>query len=246
MESSHISISNGVLQLSGVLWDHIEESEIPDGSSELNSWFRICMNLDKIYVNGQTRVEVLWRTLIGNQTNELKEPSTSLGLGFREFVLMKSLETVLMAIEMDPDVLDVIRICPVYPGYEEFVKEDSTKSLPTIKEITAFLQRSLSIIYKEGGKIESIYPNEHVFRASLSVVHGPRMLFRTAKSLLGLGPKSAEKGDAIWFFSSSDVPFILRHVVDDRYELIGEAYIHSYMHKEWKEKNLKFHRISIQ
>ncbi len=61
---------------------------------------------------------------------------------------MESLKIVLITVEIDPDLLDVIRISPIYPGYKEFVKEDSTKSLPAIKEIATFLQRSLSIMYK--------------------------------------------------------------------------------------------------
>lgn len=86
--------------------------------------------------------------------------------------------------------------------------------------------------------VESLNQNGHIFRAALSAVKGGRKLFRTAKNLFGLGPKSAEKGDAICLFSSSKIPFILRPIADDQYELIEEAYLHGYMHGEWKEKNI--------
>ena len=57
---------------------------------------------------------------------------------------------------------------------------------------------------------------------------------------------SVKAGDSVWFFPTSRVPFVLRHIADNQHELIGEAYLHGYMHGELEEKGLTFQRISLR
>lgn len=65
------SVSDGRLTVKAVLWDNINEFLTPSPEAAFNSqpflWFELCMSLDEVYVNGQTRGEVLWRTMICDQ-----------------------------------------------------------------------------------------------------------------------------------------------------------------------------------
>jgi hypothetical protein len=52
---------------------------------------------------------------------------------------------------------------------------------------------------------------------------------------LGLGPRSPQPSDLVAFIRNARVPFILREAQKGRYELVGEAYIHGFMHREIAE-----------
>jgi hypothetical protein len=53
----------------------------------------------------------------------------------------------------------------------------------------------------------------------------------TTQRYVGLVPAGTLAGDLICLFHGGKVPFVLRHVKDDVYWLIGEAYVHGIMHK---------------
>lgn len=59
-----------------------------------------------------------------------------------------------------------------------------------------------------------------------------RCLFRTQEKRLGLAPIGAKVGDQVWFLSGARVPFVLRKVENERFELVGEAYVHGCMRGE--------------
>ncbi|KUJ23875.1 HET-domain-containing protein [Mollisia scopiformis] len=52
---------------------------------------------------------------------------------------------------------------------------------------------------------------------------------------LGLAPDSVAIDDEVWIIAGSQVPFILRPVGENRYKLVGEAYVHGVMHGEAME-----------
>jgi hypothetical protein len=62
-----------------------------------------------------------------------------------------------------------------------------------------------------------------------------RRLFRTNLGCLGLAPAASQVGDAVSFLNSARVPFILREKEDEKFELIGDAYVHGYMNGEIDE-----------
>jgi hypothetical protein len=56
--------------------------------------------------------------------------------------------------------------------------------------------------------------------------------FVTAKGHLGLGPHDIRPGDAIALVIGSQVPFVLREIVDGKYQIVGEAYVDGIMDGE--------------
>lgn len=59
-----------------------------------------------------------------------------------------------------------------------------------------------------------------------------RRVFRTSKGYLGLGPESLQSGDHVVIVHGSTVPFILHRCDQDKFTLIGEAYVHGIMDGE--------------
>jgi hypothetical protein len=60
-----------------------------------------------------------------------------------------------------------------------------------------------------------------------------RSLFRTSKGCLGLGPRSMRAGDEVFLVCGSHVLFVLQKNADKpTYSLVGEAYLHGFMHGE--------------
>lgn len=59
-----------------------------------------------------------------------------------------------------------------------------------------------------------------------------RALFTISDGRIGKGPKSTLPGDQVWLLMGANVPYILRHIEESRYELVGEAYVHGVMHGE--------------
>jgi hypothetical protein len=59
-----------------------------------------------------------------------------------------------------------------------------------------------------------------------------RKAFCSQKGYKGLVPADAKEGDLLCVFLGSNLPSVVRKVEDERYRLIGEAYIHGFMDGE--------------
>ncbi len=97
---------------------------------------------------------------------------------------------------------------------------------------------------------------------ALALSHNPNLvMFRTEEGYLGRGTVSLQEGDSIWIVPGSRVPLIMRAKPDTlaqdgmcRYELVGGAYLHGFMHGEalrgstevHNRKLLDFHMIEIE
>jgi hypothetical protein len=66
----------------------------------------------------------------------------------------------------------------------------------------------------------------------LAAMNFRRAMFQTVNRRIGFGPESVSEGDEIWILVGTKVPYILRKLASDGYELIGEAYIHGIMFGE--------------
>ncbi|KAM0428826.1 hypothetical protein ACHAPT_006626 [Fusarium lateritium] len=74
--------------------------------------------------------------------------------------------------------------------------------------------------------------NEPLFEKWVLNNCSEKCMFATNKGQLGLGPKSTREGDEVWILAGADAPFILRRRENERYTLIGEAYVHGAMFAE--------------
>jgi hypothetical protein len=76
------------------------------------------------------------------------------------------------------------------------------------------------------GRSAALYCGEIVAKAF------KRRPFVTTKGYLGLGPDDIKAGDVIAPVMGSQVPFVLREVVDGKYQIVGEAYVDGIMDGE--------------
>ena len=74
---------------------------------------------------------------------------------------------------------------------------------------------------------------------------GDRKLMRTLGGYLGLVPKSASIGDHIVLLKGGRVPYVLREAGRNKFELIGECYVHGVMHGEAFDAERCKHMIII-
>jgi hypothetical protein len=86
--SPELTIVDDVFFLCAVRWDAIAEIELPGGPFALQGKMDLCLQLPKIYFNGQTRVEALWRTLIADTDGEQSLAPEAIGSSFRQYVLL--------------------------------------------------------------------------------------------------------------------------------------------------------------
>ncbi|KAL8905087.1 MAG: hypothetical protein Q9207_002861 [Kuettlingeria erythrocarpa] len=186
------------------------------------------------YITGQDRIEVLWRTLISDQTPLAYPAPGILAQSFSawvKFSLMKALNSLIMQGE-DVGAYVCARISieflaqadqtQVLSGYQQVIDEITKNGDPAVADDTAAYRSMLQ---------RRMLPYASVF---CKVAAGRRM-FRTESGWLGLGPESLEVGDSVWILAAAPTPYALRKVVDgpiDAYELVGEAYVHGAMHGE--------------
>lgn len=62
-----------------------------------------------------------------------------------------------------------------------------------------------------------------------------RRLFWTAGGQLRFGPSSLRPGDQVWLIKGAISPFVLRKTGEGKHILVGEAYMHGFMHGEMLE-----------
>ena len=59
-----------------------------------------------------------------------------------------------------------------------------------------------------------------------------KQLFWTAGGYLGLVTRGAMVDDEVWLLKGGNLPFLLRKVEGEKFELIGECYVHGVMNGE--------------
>jgi hypothetical protein len=80
------------------------------------------------------------------------------------------------------------------------------------------------------------------FDQAMGQVSTERCLFVTQKGYVGLGPESINPAtDEIWLLMGAKVPFVLRRDAEggSRYRLVGEVYLHGFMHGEALDTEVK-------
>lgn len=81
-------IVDDVLFLCAMRSDALADIELTGHPFALQGKMDLCLQLPKIYSNGQTRVEALWRTLIGDTDGEQSPAPEAIGNSFRQYVLL--------------------------------------------------------------------------------------------------------------------------------------------------------------
>lgn len=240
--------SHPFIMLKGVLLDVIVEVGPPsrrEGDSELTrahswtafeTWLSVLDHLDQVYINGQDRVEVFWRTICMDcdlgATDALRPSGPapqSLRDAFRSCILYQAAVALREGDLRDKSKLKVL---------DRFSSENS--NIPTSSEVLKIHRADNSQELTDKLWLSAMNFDSAFTRSGHNIC-------RTIRGLLGRCPMAAVQGDQIWVIPSCPVPLVLRNVAKvGRYRLIGDSYVHGFMQGEALKQNPAIADVEIE
>ncbi|XHG04103.1 hypothetical protein AWENTII_007384 [Aspergillus wentii] len=229
------------LKLTGTLVDeidYVEEStgEVTEIQFGPRSWLQFIAGLDLKYTpTGQSRVEALWQTLMaGYLSLTSKDPIGDARSSFRYFIQR--------ALWADPSGTKEDKTKDI-----NLVREfDDSNSLPSWEEVEQY-----GVAQDRIGKTDgAVKINNGDFDQAFTHFHLGRLLYRTKKGYLGLGPWHVHPGDEVWVISGTRTPFVLGKTSTPGSDtksrrFIGETYVHGLMNGEASHDDHVFEPISL-
>jgi Heterokaryon incompatibility protein (HET) len=182
--------------------------------------------LSPTYLTGEDRLEVLWRTMIQNGLNWVSPAAADTAQEFRNWIL---LNIVLTVKQDDKSTNQQELLDQAMAHLENYSKIDPTGILPTPQDV-----------YAAAAELSDHIRRQSLADTSPGVKYGHELkfyqhmrLFRTNNGLLGLGQPSMQTGDSLWIIPGVSVPMVLRSAsADDRFTVLGPAYVHGIMYGE--------------
>lgn len=210
-----------------------------DGRGMFEATARTALNSNLTHITGQSRTEVLWRTLIADHT-ATEQPAP------------KKMEVFFLAYLESRHIIYLGNA--VKPGRS---RSDCLRDLVNFNQLLIGLRDRHPISQYDVDR-QSLLTSEAArdfdeqythFRNALTWQGWRRRLFRTSEDDMGLGPESMEKNDLLCIISDARTPFVIRKCSEDgnkEYRLVGEAYVHGMMHGEvLKREDYKWEDICL-
>jgi hypothetical protein len=197
----------------------------------------ILFELSLIYVNNQDRLEVLWRTMIQDGLEWVNPAAADTAGDFKNWILVNIAEAVIEG-RNDDSVRE--RVDRLIGHLEAYSKTDSSGIMPTQQHIKEAIWQ-LETAHSDG--IPEQIGSATRYGHELTYYHHMR-LFSTDNGLLGLGQPSIQTGDSLWIIPGVSVPMVLQGAeIENRFNVVGPAYIHGIMNGEalesrWSERKL--------
>jgi hypothetical protein len=195
------------------------KGELLDFSRPTRLWDMLAELPNTYAPTGQSKEEVLWRTLITNRGHTLHSGAiqypasrSPLQQSFTKWILWRYLTA-----SSKPPSLES----------SSFPVSSSTDSiLPSRDAVLAFIAQASPedrvAVEKDASIFHSHYSHALFVRP-----------FRTQQGFLGLGTQSLREGDSVWIVPGCRVPLVLRRVGDSpRYRLVGGTVLHGFMDGE--------------
>jgi hypothetical protein len=90
-------------------------------------------------------------------------------------------------------------------------------------------------------------PSGSKYRSAMISTCMFRRCFTTARHrYFAVGPQSLQAGDGVFLLEGGRVPFVLRHVANIEYKIVGECYVHGIMHGQaLRGKDFQWQNIRI-
>lgn len=226
----HMDSPGQELESQGYLLDTVEK--VIHFESGLLSTLEICLTLPSNYTNGQSPVEVLWRTLIAGRTDHAFPAPAETASDFAKFVKAGLIGIALEALgATDRETLTRILVV-----LNEIETRCPHPSIPTVSEFNDILGTVLGDLDGTVRMLTELQANS-TYRTMISPTHWGqkgKAVFRGRKGFLGLSPHSTQIGDEVWLLKGASLFHILRKVDTGSTEriLLGEGYVHGFMEGE--------------
>ena len=201
---------------------------------------KLCSTLDPTYINGQSRIQALGRTIIADQDSW---PADFLHR-FRCWLFWHLVEMPDSRIERVTNLLKSIVLRMVLLNESALSEEDFLSAPQNLAHYATQdgakpEQRTMELY----ATIEEITEKSDAFSRYFSSVYPHRRLYTTSKGFIGLGPLSTQVGDEVWIICDAKTPFILHPRPDNssvlgnsdrveevkQFQLVGETYLHGFM-----------------
>jgi Heterokaryon incompatibility protein (HET) len=203
-----------------------------------------CSCLEHRYINGQTRVEALSKTIILNQVDG-RPPLSEESEMFRDW-LLAMLAVTWASLRLDHEAHGLFQSCC---KSLEILEETRDGTLPNEDVILEYSRmrftNEITVVERKpkdaspvdmppGAQHDSVWQNYRLYDRGLNKgVFLQQRLYKTSKGCIGLGPPSMHVGDQIYFICDATVPFVLRSKQNTAHHtLIGETYLHGFMNGE--------------
>ncbi|KAH7063601.1 heterokaryon incompatibility protein-domain-containing protein [Macrophomina phaseolina] len=237
-------IRGTTLRVCGAVFDSVAEvgeiTNIMISSHWIMPCIDMCKRMDKVYpTTGQGRQEVLWRTMVANQLGEHEYPAPAgSGLSFRDWA---RINLALGLYKRQSNGEPCAQYLESLSCLDSFCPDEQPSLLPSKEQVVSFANVLESGLEKLGiddsdeilDFIKEGEGRSTEYGSRISTTGGSRRLYRTTQGFLGLGPDSIKKGDIVCMIQGGRVPYILRkHAVRSGWKLVGEAYLHGFMHGE--------------
>lgn len=197
----------------------IKDTEYPEPENTSEEWsharFRHFLEFSTLlpstylsHPDGQSRFEVVWRTIIADAIDGISPASPKYAADFEKFC-KEAIEYVLDGIAAGNDDTDLSRTTA------------AVRDMQRLQDLLA----SFSQMDIEADEDRNFW--YRTFEAMQT-----RRLFIADTGYVGCGESGLSIGDLIVIVAGSSIPLILRHSSSGRYILIGDAYVHGIMFGE--------------
>ncbi|KAI0894284.1 HET-domain-containing protein [Annulohypoxylon nitens] len=226
----HMDSPGNELESQGYLLDTVEE--VVHFESGFLSTLEICAKLPLKYTNGQSPVEVLWRTLIAGRTDtEFPAPAQTAN-DFAKFVKAGLIGIALNALPSG----DRETLMRLFTVLNDIASRCPHPSVPTMDEFNEILGSVMGDMEGTLRMLTELHATL-TYRTMVSPTHWGKKgkaIIRTSKGFLGLSPHSTQVGDEVWLLKGASVFHILRDAESKstRKTLLGEGYVHGFMEGE--------------
>ena len=206
------------------IWVLLESLEIIDDA------LRLCSTLDPTYINGQSHIQALRRTMIAD--------NASIGdsfLHFRCWLLWQLRLASRSQIQRVTDVSkSIVHRMDTLNG--SAVSQEDT--LPTPRLVAFYVRQNKANRKKRSveskAKLKRIPKDAKLFGSRTQNLWADRRLYTTSKGYIGLGPVSTQVGDEVWIICDAKLPLVLHPQPENSkyFKLVGETYLHGFMNGE--------------
>ena len=197
---------------------------------------KLILRCPPIYKTGQDRIEVLWRTLLSDQSPRYCPLPPEFGRSFSAWLRYLLARDMFSA---ETQAQDLILLTNARPNVDILAQADQTRLFSGYKQVCDEIAACVSPTVNDKAAAytytKKLAGEMMLFLEALGHVAVGRRIFRTENGWLGLGPRSLEIGDSVWILAAARTPYALQKLSDgnqDAYELVGEVYVHGAMHGE--------------
>ena len=213
---------------------------------------RLCSTLDPTYINGQSRIQALGRTMIADH----KSSPADVLHQFRCWLLWHLAEASDSRIERITDLLKSIMNRMALLNGSALSEEDVLLAPPSLAQYaTQDDVKPEQQTVEPNATVEEMTEGREMFSYDFARTYPYRRLYTTSKGYIGLGPMSTQVDDEVWIICDAKTPFVLHpqpensNVPDNsnqteavkEFQLVGETYLHGFMNGEALESGLLDH-----